>query len=368
MSSSLFSHRCKNCCVASSQTLADRMLDACCYSAVYSQSGIKSMFKTPHDALPERAKELLETLLEGRRDATTRQKGNDLESLERKIQDFKERHRTFFTDLSAKKHIEDAVRALKANLSQANAMKTFDEGLIFLAESEKREETSKKILRLYDEKGVASCRFACEAEDAEALRRLIREHEENGCEFIEDRCERCGERFSKKFRKRHDEKVCPLFEVECPLKCGAVLKRNQVELHATNHCENRALECPYEKFDCCTATTEPITKKTFDAHMKEHCANHLFMVTQKLLPKMQVLEHDHVRLEKQLHDHAQTNSRNHEKLKHFSEEELKWTKNNFGHVETRLKACEQALEKERRDKLALMKRIENVEKAMLARK
>ena len=367
MSSSLFSYRCKNCCVASSQTLADRMLDACCYSAVYSQSGIKSMFKTPHDALPERAKELLETLLEGRRDAT-RQKANDLESLERKIQDFKDRHRTFFTDLSAKKHIEDAVRALKANLSQANAMKTFDEGLIFLAESEKREETSKKILRLYDEKGVASCQFACEAEDAEALHRLIREHEENGCEFVEDRCQRCGERFSKKFRKRHDEKVCPLFEVECPLKCGAVLKRNQVELHATNHCENRALECPYEKFDCCAAKTEPITKKTFNAHLKEHCANHLFMVTQKLLPKMQVLERDHVRLEKQLHDHAQTNSRNHEKLKHFSEEELKWTKNNFGHVETRLKACEQALEKERRDKLALMKRIENIEKAMLARK
>ena len=71
----------------------------------------KSMFKTPHDALPERAKELLETLLMegGRRDATRQKKANDLERLERKIQDFKDRHRTFFTDLSAKKHIEDVV-------------------------------------------------------------------------------------------------------------------------------------------------------------------------------------------------------------------------------------------------------------------
>ena len=47
---------------------------------------------------------------------------------------------------------------------------------------------------------------------------------------------------------------------------------------------------------------------------------------------------------------------------------MKWTKTNFGHVETRLKAAEQSLEKERRDKLALMKRIENIETALLAKK
>tara|TARA_B100001094_G_scaffold70702_1_gene67130 strand:- start:42 stop:347 length:306 start_codon:yes stop_codon:yes gene_type:complete len=91
----------------------------------------------------------------------------------------------------------------------------------------------------------------------------------------------------------------------------------------------------------------------------------LFTVTQKLFPKLSVLEHEHVRLEKQLHDHSQTNSRNHEKLKQFSEDELKWTKNNFAHVETRLKAAEMALEKERRDTLALMKRIETLEKAIM---
>jgi len=91
-------------------------------------------------------------------------------------------------------------------------------------------------------------------------------------------------------------------------------------------------------------------------------------VTSKVRPKLSVLEHEHVRIEKQLHEHLQANNHNHEKLKRFSEDELKWTKTNFGHVETRLKAAEQSLEKERRDKLALMKRIENIETALLAKK
>lgn len=342
------------------------MLDAICYSAVYAQSGVKSLIKSPHDALPEHAKELLR-ILKNEED----EQRLSLETLERKIQDFRDRNRSFFTDLTSKQNIEKEVRRLKeTSLTQTNAMKTFDLGQMFLAansgEDKSREETSKEILRMYDrKKGVASCLFECEAEDAEELRRMIREHEESACEWVEVKCERCDERFSKKFRKRHDEKVCPLFEVECPLKCGTVLKRNQVDLHAMNRCENRAFECPYEKLDCCSPT-EPITKKTFDAHVRDNCANHLFTVTQKLFPKLSVLEHEHVRLEKQLHDHSQTSFRNHEKLKRFSEDELKWTKNNFGHVETRLKAAEMALEKERRDTLALAKRIETLEKAMMS--
>jgi hypothetical protein len=357
------SYKCQNCCVSSSKTLADRMLDAICYSAIYAQSGIKSLIKSPHDALPEHAKKLLR-ILKNEED----EQRISLETLERKIRDFRDRNRSFFTDLTSKQKIEDEVRRLKeTSLTQTNAMKTFDLGQMFLAadDDKSREETSKEILRMYDrKKGVASCLFECEAEDAEELRKMIREHEESQCEWVEVKCERCDERFSKKFRKRHDEKVCPLFEVECPLKCGTVLKRNQVDLHAMNRCENRAYECPYEKLDCCSPT-EPITKKTFDAHVRDNCANHLFTVTQKLFPKLSVLEHEHVRLEKQLHDHSQTNSRNHEKLKRFSEDELKWTKNNFGHVETRLKAAEMALEKERRDTLALMKRIETLEKAIM---
>ena len=237
------SYKCQNCCVFSSKTLADRMLDAICYSAIYAQSGIKSLIKSPHDALPEHAKELLR-ILKNEED----EQRVSLETLERKIQDFRDRNRSFFTDLTSKQKIEDEVRRLKeTSLTQTNAMKTFDLGQMFLAadDDKSRAETSKEILRLYDrKKGVASCLFECEAEDAEELRKMIREHEESQCEWVEVKCERCDERFSKKFRKRHDEKVCPLFEVECPLKCGTVLKRNQVDLHAMNRCENRAYECP----------------------------------------------------------------------------------------------------------------------------
>ena len=357
-------YRCTRCCVASTKNLAERMLDAACFSAVYAQSGVKSVLKTPSDVLPMHAQALIDGLkrVDGRHPVT-------LETLERRIEEFKNQHRSFLTDLGSRKHVEDAVEALKANtLTQRNAMKVFDEGSTFVVDDEERsrEETSKEILRLYDKNGVASCLFACESDDTEELKRMIQRHDDDACEFVEDRCERCEERFSRKFRKRH-EKKCPLYECECPLKCGTVLKRNQMDLHVATRCENRAIECPYEKFGCCSPA-EPITEKTFDAHARENCANHLFTVTQKILPKISVLEHEHVRIEKQLHEHLQANNRNHEKLKRFSEDELKWTKTNFGHVETRLKAAEQSLEKERRDKLALMKRIENIETALLAKK
>ena len=359
-------YRCTRCCVASTKNLAERMVDAACFSAVYAQSGIiASVLKTPSDVLPVHAKALIDELKridDARYPAT-------LDALERRIEEFKNHNRSFLTDLGSRKHVEDAVEALKTRtLTQRNAMKVFDEGSIFVADDEERsrEETSKEILRLYDKNGVASCLFACESDDAEELKRMIQRHDDDACEFVEDRCERCEERFSRKFRKRH-EKKCPLYECECPLKCGTVLKRNQMDLHVATRCENRAIECPYEKFGCCSPA-EPITEKTFDAHARENCANHLFTVTSKVLPKLSVLEHEHVRIEKQLHEHLQANNRNHEKLKRFSEDELKWTKTNFGHVETRLKAAEQSLEKERRDKLALMKRIENIERALMAKK
>lgn len=166
------SYKCQNCCVFSSKTLADRMLDAICYSAIYAQSGIKSLIKSPHDALPEHAKELLR-ILKNEED----EQHLSLETLERKIQDFRDRNRSFFTDLTSKQKIEDEVRRLKeTSLTQTNAMKTFDLGQMFLAadDDKSREETSKEILRLYDrKKGVASCLFECEAEDAEELRKMI---------------------------------------------------------------------------------------------------------------------------------------------------------------------------------------------------
>ena len=98
------SYKCQNCCVFSSKTLADRMLDAICYSAIYAQSGIKSLIKSPHDALPEHAKELLR-ILKNEED----EQRVSLETLERKIQDFRDRNRSFFTDLTSKQKIEDEV-------------------------------------------------------------------------------------------------------------------------------------------------------------------------------------------------------------------------------------------------------------------
>ena len=374
-------YRCTRYCVASTKNLAERMVDAACFKARCSCAKWHHQIRAQNAvgcASRKHAKALIDGL---KRIDDTRHPHATLDTLDRRIEEFKNHHNrsSFLTDLlgSRNYYVEDAVEALKTRTltTQRNAkMKVFDEGSTFVADDDEersREETSKEILRLYDKNGVASCLFACESDDAEELKRMIQRHDDDACEFVEDRCERCEERFSRKFRKRH-EKKCPLYECECPLKCGTVLKRNQMDLHVATRCENRrAIECPYEKFGCCSPAEPITTEKTFDAHVRENCANHLFtVVTQKILPKISVvLEHEHVRIEKQLHEHLQANNRNHEKLKRFSEDdELKWTKTNFGHVETRLKAAEQSLEKERRDKLALMKRIENIETALLAKK
>ena len=71
------------------------MVDAACFSAVYAQSGIKSVLKTPSDVLPVHAKALIDELKridDARYPAT-------LDALERRIEEFKNHNRSFLTDL-----------------------------------------------------------------------------------------------------------------------------------------------------------------------------------------------------------------------------------------------------------------------------
>ena len=111
------------------------MVDAACFSAVYAQSGIKSVLKTPSDVLPVHAKALIDEL---KRIDDVRYPAT-LDALERRIEEFKNHNRSFLTDLGSRKHVEDAVEALKTRtLTQRNAMKVFDEGSIFVADDEER--------------------------------------------------------------------------------------------------------------------------------------------------------------------------------------------------------------------------------------
>ena len=114
------------------------MVDAACFSAVYAQSGIiKSVLKTPSDVLPVHAKALIDGL---KRIDDTRHHEATLDTLDRRIEEFKNHYRSVLTDLGSRNYVEDAVEALKTRtLTQRNAMKVFDDGSTFvLADDEER--------------------------------------------------------------------------------------------------------------------------------------------------------------------------------------------------------------------------------------
>ena len=62
------------------------MVDAACFSAVYAQSGIKSVLKTPSVVLPVHAKALIDGL---KRIDDTRHPNATLDTLDRRIEEFK---------------------------------------------------------------------------------------------------------------------------------------------------------------------------------------------------------------------------------------------------------------------------------------
>ena len=99
--------------------------------------------------------------------------------------------------------------------------------------------------------------------------------------------------------------------------------------------------------------------------MKDYQDKHLLLLTNDVHARLKVIEHEHVRLEKQLADETKTSSNNIRELKRFSEEELKYSKTNFMHLEKRLANAEAQLDREKSSKLALMKRLEVLEKHML---
>ena len=95
-------YRCTRCCVASTKNLAERMVDAACFSAVYAQSGIiKSVLKTPSDVLPVHAKALIDGL---KRIDDTRHHEATLDTPDRRIEEFKNHNRSFLTDLSGSRN------------------------------------------------------------------------------------------------------------------------------------------------------------------------------------------------------------------------------------------------------------------------
>jgi hypothetical protein len=365
---------CENCDEETAQTIATRILESAVYSAVYSSQSLvnKLSFKQPFDCLDHELKSLLtslekkkienddesERLSSNGNDNKKNEQASGLDVLDREITRFRDHKRTFLIELQSKEQTERSVQLLMQHLSQNNAMFVFDEANMFLVDPLRRVRIARGLLRKFDVNGVASCREMIDDEDED----LKRKHEAV-CSFANLKCERCLEAYSRKYTRKH-EKVCKEFEVECPMKCGEILKRREVGLHVVHACQKRKIKCPYEEYGC-RNEEESITFSNYKAHMKDYQDKHLLLLTNDVHARLKVIEHEHVRLEKQLADETKTSSNNIRELKRFSEEELKYSKTNFMHLEKRLANAEAQLDREKSSKLALMKRLEVLEKHML---
>ena len=99
--------------------------------------------------LPVHAKALIDGLK--RIDDDTRHPHATLDTLDRRIEEFKNHHnRSFLTDLlGSRNYVEDAVEALKTRtLTQRNAkMKVFDEGSTFVADDDEERSRERRVKR-----------------------------------------------------------------------------------------------------------------------------------------------------------------------------------------------------------------------------
>ena len=57
----------------------------------------------------------------------------------------------------------------------------------------------------------------------ESVKRADNQHDEV-CPYKETRCQ-CGEKLVRRTLENHERTTCPMRETQCPLKCGALVKR-----------------------------------------------------------------------------------------------------------------------------------------------
>ena len=90
-----------------------------------------------------------------------------------------------------------------------------------------------------------------------------RKHQSDDCPLRPVPCQYCF--LEQPFvQLTQHEMLCQAHKVECPLRCGAELRLNQVEHHCTSLCPNRPVACPLG----CGAE---ITMATIEEHTSVAC-------------------------------------------------------------------------------------------------
>ena len=141
-------------------------------------------------------------------------------------------------------------------------------------------------------KQCGSFLIACPLECGDVIkRREMNNHLVNNCILREVKCEFCNITLISKNLRNHLE-MCPAHPITC--KCHKVLRRDEVKKHIDKDCDLTEIECPYAKYSC---KIGKILRKDLLAHKKDFYIEHQDMIERescqeilKVTNKLQMLE------------------------------------------------------------------------------
>jgi len=95
----------------------------------------------------------------------------------------------------------------------------------------------------------------------------------NDCEYRLVKCEYCISSIPFITLTSHHD-VCLKYPLECPLKCGLNIERENLDIHTKNECENAEVHCLYKNYGCETL----IIKRNMNEHIKTEFEFHNMIV------------------------------------------------------------------------------------------
>ena len=113
--------------------------------------------------------------------------------------------------------------------------------------------------------------MTCELGCGEVMaRNLMEQHMSGACSLRKSKCEHCGVECKVSEVNEHFG-VCAGAVVECELGCGQSVRRDQMETHQREECDQQIVQCPFEKYGCGLGE---VSRKSLRVHMTENREQH----------------------------------------------------------------------------------------------
>ena len=132
---------------------------------------------------------------------------------------------------------------------------------------------------------------------AKMKRKELEAHLAQRCPLRKIQCQYCHCKDTYQTITTQHYKKCPCYPLPCPNKCGTTgVQRADMDKHRSK-CELEPVQCPFHEAGC----TVQIVRSEFDAHMSENQQNHLLVLLGAFLETKKELSESRRELGKKLH-------------------------------------------------------------------